>query len=52
MAKGIHHQNIIPGDAQANGFAEAFVNVLVKLIHTTVVERTDMRRMVNKYLMA
>ena len=33
---------------QVNGFAEAFVEVLVKLIHTALVEGTDPRHMVNR----
>ena len=45
---GIHHQITMPEHTQANGFTEAFVKVLVKLIHTTVVEETDPRHMVNR----
>ena len=41
-----------PEDAQANGFAEAFVKVMVKLVHTALVEKRDPRKMVNSYLMA
>ena len=49
---GFLHQIRTPEDAQANGFAEAFVKVLVKLKHTVVGEGTDQRRMVYRYLMA
>ena len=38
--------------AQANGFAEAFVKILVKLVHTAVVEKRDPRKMLSSYLMA
>ena len=41
-----------PEDAQANGFAEAFVKILVKLVHTALVEKRDPRKMVSSYLMA
>ena len=49
---GFHHRIRTPEDAQANGFAEAFVKVLVKMKHTAVGEGTDLRCMVNRYLMA
>ena len=45
---GFYHRITMPEDAQANGFAEAFVKVLVQLIHTTVVEGTDLLCMVNR----
>ena len=41
-----------PEDAQANGFAEAFVKIMVKLVHTAIVEKQDPRKRVNKYLLA
>ena len=41
-----------PEDAQANGLAEAFVKILVKLVHTALVEKRDPRKMVSSYLMA
>ena len=50
-AMGLKHRIKTLKDTQANGFAEAFVKVLVKLIHTTMVERTDPKWMVNRYLM-
>ena len=49
---GFNPQIIMLEDVQANGFAEVFVKVLVKLIHTEMVEGTDLRHMVNRYLMA
>ena len=49
---GFRHQITTPEDAQANGFAEAFVKVLVKVVHTAVVERRDPKKAVNRYLMA
>ena len=36
---GLDHHITIPEDAQANGFAEAFVKIMVQLVHTEVVER-------------
>ena len=49
---GFRHRITTPEDAQANGFAEAFVKVLVKLVHTAVVEKRDPKKAVNRYLMA
>ena len=49
---GFHHRIRMPKHAQANGFAEAFVKVLVKLKHTVAGEGTEQRRMVYRYLMA
>ena len=46
------HHITTPEDIQANGFAEAFVKIMVKLLHTAVVERRDPRKMVISYLMA
>ena len=33
---GFHHRITTPEDAQANGFAEAFVKVIVKLVGITI----------------
>ena len=30
-----------PKNSQANGFAEAFVKIMVKLVHTAIVEKQD-----------
>ena len=49
---GVDHHTTTPEDAQANGFAEAFVKILVKLVHTALVEKRDPRKMVSSYLMA
>ena len=49
---GVEHHTTTPEDAQANGFAEAFVKILVKLVHTAIVEKRDPRKMVSSYLMA
>ena len=49
---GVEHHTTTPEDAQANGFAEAFVKIMVKLVHTAVVEKQDPRKRVNKYLLA
>ena len=49
---GVEHHTTTPEDAQANGFAEAFVKILVKLVHKALVEKRDPRKMVSRYLMA
>ena len=49
---GFHHHITTPEDAQANGFGEAFVRVLVKLVHTGVAERKDPKKVLNLYLRA
>ena len=51
-AMGFHHRITMPEDTQANGFAEAFMKMLFKLVHTAVVEKTDPKWAVQKYLMA
>ena len=48
---GVEHHTTTPEDAQANGFAEAFVKILVKLVHKALVEKRDPRKMVSRYLM-
>ena len=49
---GVEHHTTTPEDAQANGFAEAFVKIMVKLVHTALVEKRDPKKMVSSYLMA
>ena len=49
---GMEHHITTPEDAQANGFAEAFVKIMVKLVHTAVIEKQDPRKRVNKFLLA
>ena len=46
---GVQHHITTPEDAQANGFA---VKILVKLVHTALVEKQDPRKMISSYLMA
>ena len=48
----MEHHITTPEDAQANGFAEAFVKIMVKLVHTAVIEKQDPRKRVNKFLLA
>ena len=36
---GVDHHITTSEDAQANGFAEAFVKIMVQLVHMEVVER-------------
>ena len=35
-----------------NGFVEVFLKVLAKMVHTAVVERKDLRKVIDSYLMA
>ena len=49
---GVEHHTTTPEDAQANGFAEAFVKIMEKLVHTALVEKQDPWKMVSSYLMA
>ena len=44
---GVEHHMTTSEDAQANGFAEAFIKIMVKLVHTAIVERKDPRTSVN-----
>ena len=52
MAKrmGFHHHVCTPENPQANGFVEVFQKVLVKMVHTAVVERKDPRKVLHRYL--
>ena len=47
---GFKHHICTPENPQANGFVEAFQKVLVKMVHTAVVEKQDPRKVVNRYL--
>ena len=49
---GFHHRLCTPENPAANGFAEVFQKVLVKLVHTAVIEKKDPRREVQTYLKA
>ena len=42
---------LTPEDPQSNGFAEVFVKILCKLIHTSVAEGKDPREELHKYLL-
>ena len=52
MAKrmGFHHHICTPENPQANGFVEAFQKVLVKMVHTAIVEKKGPKRAVQQYL--
>ena len=49
---GFHHRHCTPLNPQANGLVEVFQRVLVKMVHTAVIEGKDPRREVKKYLAA
>ena len=49
---GVEHHKTTPEDAQADGVAEAFVKILVKLVHTALVEKRDPRKMVVETILA
>jgi len=48
---GIKHTPVTPEDPQCNGFAENFVKLLCKFIHTTIVEGNDPKKELQKYLL-
>ena len=48
---GIKMNPVTPEDPNCNGFAENFVKVLCKLIHTCTVEGKDPRRELHKFLL-
>ena len=47
---GFHHHICTPENPQANGFVEVFQKVLVKMVHTAVVEGEDPKKVVQRYL--
>ena len=47
---GFHHHICTPENPQANGFVEVFQKVLVKMVHTAVVEGKDPKKVVQRYL--
>ena len=51
IAQGIHHHICTPENPQANGFVEVFQKVIVKVIHTAMIEKEDPKAAVEKYLM-
>ena len=48
---GFRHRTVTPEDPRANGFAEAFVKVMVKLIQTAAVEGRDPRKVLSRHLL-
>ena len=48
---GFKMELVTPEDPQSNGFAEVFVKILCKLIHTAAVDGNDPRDVLHKYLM-
>ena len=47
---GFKHRICTPENPQANGFVEVFQKVLIKMIHTTVAEKKDPRKVIHGYL--
>ena len=47
---GFKHHICTPENPQANGFVEAFQKVLVKMVHTAVIEKQDPKKVVHRYL--
>lgn len=47
---GFKHHICTQEHPQANGFVEVFNKVLVKMVHTAVVERQDPKKVVQRYL--
>ena len=50
--EGIRHRLCTPENPQANGQVEVFQKVLVKLVHTAVIEKKDPKKVVQRYLQA
>ena len=48
---GFQMTHVTPDDPQCNGFAENFVKLMCKLIHTSITEGKDVRSEVYKYLL-
>ena len=47
---GFKHHICTPENPQANGFVEVFQKVLIKMVHTAVVEKKDPRKVIHRYL--
>jgi hypothetical protein len=47
---GFRHRKCTPENPAANGFVEAFQKVLVKLVHTAVIEKKDPKKVLQTYL--
>ena len=48
---GFKHKTVNPLDPQSNGFAENFVKLMCKLVHTATVEGKDPKKELNTYLL-
>ena len=48
---GFKHHPVTPKDPQSNGFAESFVKLLCKLVHTAIAEGKDPKRELHNYLL-
>ena len=48
---GFKHHRVTPEDPQSNGFAESFVKVMVKFVHTTIAEGKNPKRELQNYLL-
>ena len=48
---GIKHDPVTPEDPQSNGFAESFVKILCKFIHSTIAEGKDPQEELQNYLL-
>ena len=48
---GFKHHRVTPEDPQSNGFAESFVKVMVKFVHTTLAEGKNPKRELQNYLL-
>ena len=49
---GFKHRLCTPVNPQANGLVEVFQKVLVKLVHTAIIDKKDPRKVVQAYLRA
>ena len=49
---GFKHRRCTPVNPQANGLVEVFQKVLVKLVHTAIIDQKDPRQVVQAYLRA
>ena len=48
---GFAHNPVSPENHPSNGFAESFVKILVKFIHTTIADGKDPKRELQNYLL-
>ena len=47
---GFRHHQVTPLDNKSNGFAENFVKIMCKLVHTSITEGKDPKKELNTYL--